>query len=1052
MSTPRPATLKSPSSRPLSAIFLGNLDANREPTSTERSQQLPSPPHTNSNDGGSTGDSGTVGRKGLSLRGRPVPDMDTRDRRNTRPTSRSTYHDDEDDRDDVHDLPNEYNEDHTARMSDDRRSIGTGSSGSAVSRSSANSNGALTRARTLADRNRRVLDKLAAITTTSSRTTTRSMSVSRRHMPFTNETLAQTPSSPKDGLSPSPSHVSFTHSLSDKGLVSGSDTERERLSSDDHSMSPPSNTYRLSEGRGSVRRHVSLVSFSSPSLETHSSTIRQPLDFQGDYSSSSVKSRPSPSRTREEKDERFASGYNTSRNRRNSRRAPLPFEFRDGNSHSQSETVSCAMPFDTRSTDMWSKDFDSTSGSLSPETSKSDRNLNLAFTPSRKTSDSAINVLHDLSSDVVRTDRNTRRFATVREPGSRTHGRYASDASSTDMSIRQRRRGGSAENAIIPPSGRSLIGETLKSAGLSPRKERRGMPTFSPNRASRASMPNGTPGAATLRDAFRSSSREGSHEQERITRSNLDRTSTFRPPASSRAGNTPETISRPSFEFSRPSTSVGLYGRDDHTYAGSPLQRGPSVRASPVNRDNGRDLSSPPRPLLSSRPLATPSPSLARTRDHPDILIDALSMLEGHLSRLPSSSSVRTTDCLRSAQTLVDASRTLNAKLRNATNSAIEQHVEAEIEGSALDGELLAAELWKNVGTEFRENLRMSDELIRSLTVFLLTFGKLLRDNNHNQNRPASVGSNEDISRLSRLSLESVRRYPDMDSRDSVEQVRRNEGSRGSDSGRHSLDSRLSLETPVREPGFSTDVRPSTSMSQTRTESIQRPGIASPDLSRSRKPGMFSVLSSSSKRLFTSRRSSQSSSVANPSFSAESDSYDSPTPARHADPARVSNKRGSADWTTERPVSTLPPISLLHRPSDHRLRKNKTSTTSNATVRGASILPSASTALPAQVTITATANSPEEFQQRSRSMSNASPPSLGDEYNDQPHYVEREHSPRKRTISSTSDSFEDSPVSPVLGTISHVDVRGLRPRQSLGSPPTIGWDRGRRRTITGLFN
>ena len=1042
MPTPRPATLRNSTSRPLSAVFLGKLDANNEHISTERSLQLPSPPRTSSNDGGSTGDSGTVGRKGLSLVGKPIPDMNSYDNKDKRPASRSTYHEHDDGLDDLHELPDEFNEDHTARMSDDRRSIGTGSSGSAISRSSTSSNGALSRARTLADRNRRVLDKLAAITT-SSRTTTRSMSVSRRHMPFTNETSSPAPpaSSSKNDHSPSPSHVSFSHSRSDTGLVSGSDTEKERLSSDDHSMTP-SSTYRVSEGRESVRRHVSLISSSSPPLETRSSTIRQPLDSQRDQASGSVRSRPLPPGTQQE-----TSGFNTSRTRRNSRRAPLPLEFRDS-SHSQSETVSCVTSPDTQSADMWRKDFDSTSGSLSPETSKSDRNLNPAVTPSRMRSESAINVFYDLSPTASRTERNVRRFSTVREPGSRTHGRYVSDASSGDTSARHRRRGGSAESAIIPSSGRSLIGETLKSAGLSPRKEKDAQPFLS-NRTSRPSMPNGTPGGVTFRDAPRSSSREGSLEQERFTRSNTDRRSTVRPSASSRAGNALEVISRPPFEFSRPSTSAGLYARDDYTRTGSLLQRGVSLRASPVKRENGRDLSSPtpPRPPLPSRPLAPPSPSPARTRDHPDILIDAFSMLEGHLSRLPSSSSVQTADCLRSAQTLVDATRTLNTKLRTATNSAIEQHVEAEVEGSALDNELLAAELWKNVGAEFRENLRMSDELIRSLTVFLLSFGKLVRDNISTQNRPASVGSNEETGRLSRLSLEGVRRLPDTDGRDSVEWVRRNEGGRGSDSGRRSLDSRLSLEGPARGPELSTDVRSSTSMSQTRAgPSTQRPGTASPDLGHSRKPGMFSALSSSSKRLFTSRRSNQSHSV-------ESNSLDSPTPARRADPARVTNNQGgSSDWTTERSAPTFPPASLLHRPSDHKLRKNKTSTTSNATVRGTSILPSVSTALPAQVTIAPAVHSPEEYQRRSESMNSASAPSFESEYDDEPHFVERERAQRKRRISATSDSLENSPMSPVPETASGVDTKGLKPRQSLDSPLAAGWDRVRRRTITGLFN
>ncbi|KAF8339748.1 uncharacterized protein EI90DRAFT_2279933 [Cantharellus anzutake] len=332
MSTPRPATRLNSSSRPLSAIFVGKIDVNKEPTSTERTLQLPSPPHTNSNDGGSTGDSGTVGRKGLSPTGRISPNMSHRDERGKRPASRSTYYDDEDELDEVHDLPNEYDEDHTARMSDDRRSTGTGSSGSAISRSSGNSSGALSRARTLADRNRRVLDKLAAITTGSR--TTRLASISRHHKPLTQELSAPTTHTSREGgVSPSPSRLSLSHSRSDKELVSGSDTEKERMSSDDHSITPTTGPSRLSEGKESVRRHADSDPSSS---ETHSSTIRRSLDLHHEHSSNS---KPLPRDTEAEGEEsQVTSSFNTSRNKRNSRRAPLPSSFRDS-SHSHAETV-----------------------------------------------------------------------------------------------------------------------------------------------------------------------------------------------------------------------------------------------------------------------------------------------------------------------------------------------------------------------------------------------------------------------------------------------------------------------------------------------------------------------------------------------------------------------------------------------------------------------------------------------------------------------------------------------------------------------------------------
>ncbi|KAF8339750.1 uncharacterized protein EI90DRAFT_2279951 [Cantharellus anzutake] len=340
----------------------------------------------------------------------------------------------------------------------------------------------------------------------------------------------------------------------------------------------------------------------------------------------------------------------------------------------------------------------------------------------------------------------------------------------------------------------------------------------------------------------------------------------------------------------------------------------------------------------------------------------------------------------------------------------------------------------------------MSDELIRSLTVFFLSFGKILRDNISTHTRTGSVGSNEDAGRSSRLSLEGVRRLPDADSRDAVDEWgRRNAGGRGSDSGRRSL------ESPARrlELGMESYPRSSTSMSRTRAGSpVQRPGTASPDPSHSRKSGVFSAFSSTSRRFFTSRKGIQSPSIGNPTLSMESSTYESPTPARHVDPERMPG-RSSLDY--ER--STLPSESSQNRsPERNRLRKNKTSTTSNATVRGSSILPSVSTALPAQVTITPAINSPEEFDLRSGSLSKAPATSSDDDYNTHPHYVHQERAQRKRTISITSDMDEDPSSTPINTTTTRVDMRGLRPRQSPNTPVTTGRDRERRRTLTGLFS
>lgn len=247
----------------------------------------------------------------------------------------ATYINDEDDDNDDNGRRerriDDYDEDHTARLSDDRRSTGTGSSGSAVSRSTRGSNGALSRAKSLADRNRIVLDKLAAITS-STRTTSNTPPQARNHRPFSREPSPLMPKLPDSRtISPSPSRLSFTRSRSEVDLVSGSDTEKERLSSDDHSTTPPAYPRRSSPVRGSVRRRMVSAPSPPPSLGARPDTIRQSSDISDPPASLSRGSR------RDE--DGLGVPFGTARYKKSPRRAPLPQEFRDG-AQSSEERVS----------------------------------------------------------------------------------------------------------------------------------------------------------------------------------------------------------------------------------------------------------------------------------------------------------------------------------------------------------------------------------------------------------------------------------------------------------------------------------------------------------------------------------------------------------------------------------------------------------------------------------------------------------------------------------------------------------------------------------------
>lgn len=82
------------------------------------------------------------------------------------------------------------------------------------------------------------------------------------------------------------------------------------------------------------------------------------------------------------------------------------------------------------------------------------------------------------------------------------------------------------------------------------------------------------------------------------------------------------------------------------------------------------------------------------------------------------------------------AAERLNSFLREGAARAMEEHVEAEVGSIGADdedmpngeGPMTRAETWKSVSAEYRDGLRMSDDLVRGLTGFLLGVGKVVRD------------------------------------------------------------------------------------------------------------------------------------------------------------------------------------------------------------------------------------------------------------------------------------------------------------------------------------
>lgn len=345
------------SSRPVSAIFVGKLDLSKDPNEVverSRTSLLPSPPHTNSNSSGA----GSTGRSNArSLFPDAESPMDDSRGTRSRPTSQTSYHanpehdDDDDDDYDEHDPRRtsnyDFDEDHTAKLSDDRHSTGNSSTG-APSATSGSSTGALSRAKSLADRNRAVLDKLASITSGSARSKTRSPALAprtpapRETSPFatssrsSGDTRSQARSAISSRLSFPKPRESLDQSRLQRTPASGSDTEREPRSSDDYSITPPAYPRdegpRMSTNRGIDMRQRSVTSPSPPpTLTNRPSTLR----LSSDFSNTSSTSRGT------QRGDAFAPAFATSKYKSKvGKRAPLPQEFLDGTQSSE-EPVGC---------------------------------------------------------------------------------------------------------------------------------------------------------------------------------------------------------------------------------------------------------------------------------------------------------------------------------------------------------------------------------------------------------------------------------------------------------------------------------------------------------------------------------------------------------------------------------------------------------------------------------------------------------------------------------------------------------------------------------------
>ncbi|TDL23172.1 hypothetical protein BD410DRAFT_787483 [Rickenella mellea] len=1063
--TPRPS-LASSKPRPSSAIFIGSVpnqsspqlpDLPEPPDSPTTSSGLPSPPATNSTGSGSTGDASTnIGSVRRPLSSHTL-NMQNGDGSSSSSSQSKTKGSSEDEGAD------ENEEDHTAKLSDDRRRL---LSSPRVSENAST----LLRVKSLTQRNRAVLDKLTSISS-GSRLSTPSPS---RHVRSPAPPSSASASSSTSSSRLAPSSVRLPRPASSSGM-SGSETEREPISatgyeSDDQSVTPQSTFTAPSPPRlrrisapASPARHLALARVSEDGRDTSpppTAARRKRVTMTEGVGAADIAAAAL---------EAVANSRQSPTNMTGRRRQPLPREFRDEHGGVENFADEPSTPHRT----------------LSPGVHVG------RSSPSPRSHTSALNESP--------TSPRLKRFSTVREMTRRHQTRWLSqDLASNpddgdsiqDVERRQTRRAGSTESPF-GPGGRSVVSESLRAAGLARRRDSNddvfnGETGLQVARRIRLSGGLGT--RPSIADNYRddhggSSIHSGSLSLEPRTPANASQS-------------TQRLLNRntQSVMSSRPSTSMAAYNEEPRT---APPQLRSQRSAFPISErdrqalvpyDSSSRPSSQAQNALPDRTYASPSTvgrrstmtpfslnSSTSTSEHTRLMLESLGMFESQLARLPSMGTTTTLtvpELFRSAQNIVHSANTLNTLLRTGTSHALEEQIEAEV-GDAQD-QMDPADIWRNVGGEYRESLRVSDELVRTMTSFLLGIGKLLRDTTNGTSQHAR-GSSLDENAARRGSPDVI---PPRDGRTSAEGTRVSNGSGGGlrrswqppprDRDREEDREGVGRRAPSRTEAFSG--RPQSSLDRARDRDLRRDSDAASSAQRNASRPSCPSRGSREKELPLAPTPNVTPSPSIETFR-EHDYEPSPTPAVRNQ--GIERRRTVQTVSVPPPLQTLPSESLLQRSisastSGKSVRHSKVSTASNATVRATSIFPSIATSNPTTAVTQASASaSPEKrpFPLRADTTGSVSRASGRALAGLQKQY---ERDGRKRTISSTSNMEENLVVaSPITRSGSETERPPESSRRTINrvrvsldgpgpsnipsrSPPTEKKDR--RRTVTDIFS
>jgi hypothetical protein len=198
-----------------------------------------------------------------------------------------------------------------------------------------------------------------------------------------------------------------------------------------------------------------------------------------------------------------------------------------------------------------------------------------------------------------------------------------------------------------------------------------------------------------------------------------------------------------------------------------------------------------------TRPRETPAlPLDEQAIEHLRLMDESLAMFEALLSRVPPMGDTTTTtvpEVFRNAQAVVRFSEQVNGMLRASTNRALDRLVESEVSDAGPNSEVDMVGLWKDIGGDFRDMLRVSDELVRTTTGFLLGVGKVLRESS-----ATGVGASGSLQHL-RGASEDLSRRSGTDARSSTSAGTgsgRGSGSGDGMGGRRSTELRRSWDLP----------------------------------------------------------------------------------------------------------------------------------------------------------------------------------------------------------------------------------------------------------------